>query len=200
MRAILVAGGFESEKILEYINGQTDIICADSGYDYVKKMGITPDIVIGDMDSVKSEINAKTIVYPTKKDFTDSELIMEYAAKKGYDELYLFGFIGTRMDHTLTNLFLLFKYWDKNIVIIDDNNEIRPIRRENVIYANPGDIISIVPIGGDIVGVTGENLEYPLENTTIKFCAGLGVSNKMTDKFCRICIKSGKGFLIKSKD
>ncbi len=203
MRAILFAGGNlpSRGKIEEYVNDKDFIICADSGYDHAKKVGVNPDIIIGDMDSVKStDIDINKIVYPKRKDYTDSELIMEYALEKGYDELIMFGFIGTRMDHTITNISLLLKYSELDAVIVDENNEIRAAGKTNIIKGKRGDIISIIPIGGDLVGISTKNLEYPLENETLYFGEGRGVSNVMEKEICEIEIKSGRGLLIKSKD
>ena len=203
MKAVLVAGGTvsEFERLKEFIKTGDAVICADSGYDYVIGLDIIPDIVIGDMDSVRStDIKARKIIYPKRKDFTDSELVMEYAVKNGYDELVLFGFTGSRMDHTLANISMLCRYSDKNAVMIDKNNEIRAAKGENIIEGKKGDIVSIIPAGGNLCGVTTENLEYPLKNETLYFGEGRGVSNVMTKDSCIIRTKSGSGLIIKSTD
>jgi len=201
MKAILIAGGNVSDYDKLYINENDYVICADSGYDRAKKLGIIPDVVIGDMDSVKStEIKSEKIVYPTRKDYTDSELIMEYAKNNGFDELILLGFIGTRMDHTITNLSLLLNYSESDAVIINENNEIRLARDKNIIKGKKGDIVSIIPFGGDLRGIFTHNLEYTLKNENLYLGFGRGVSNVMTSDECTITIESGKGLIIKSRD
>ena len=123
MRGVIICGGNVGEYIKDYIKPDDYIICADSGYDRAKAFGITPDIVIGDMDSTKeAEIPFEKIVYPVRKDFTDSEIAVNYAIEKGFEEVLMFGMIGTRMDHTLASISLLSKL--QNAVIIDANNEI----------------------------------------------------------------------------
>lgn len=203
MKAVLIANGKMPEK--GRLNGLdlkgAKIICADGGYDNALMCGLVPDVVIGDMDSVKAEdIKAEKIIYPARKDCTDSELIMEYARDNGYTDLILLGFTGTRTDHTLTNLSLLWSYRELNAVIIDNNNEIRLIKSDNEIKGEKGDIVSILPFGGDLLGVSTEGLEYPLKNETLFFGKGRGVSNVMTGDFCRITVGSGIGLITKSTD
>lgn len=201
MRAVIICGGNVGKYILDYVRDDDYIICADSGYDRAMGYGIKPDIIIGDMDSIKGDYSSKNIeIYPAKKDFTDSELAIKHAISKGYTEILMFGMIGTRMDHTFSNLSLLFGYKDSNITIIDEHNIIYLVSGEITINASCGDIVSILPFSGDLIGVTAYGLEYPLLNSTIKFGTSLGVSNKMTEDACHIEIKEGTALVIRSKD
>ena len=166
-RAILIAGGTppKKETIKKYIKKNDFIICADSGYDTAISLSLIPDIIIGDMDSVKSrDIDLEKIIYPSKKDKTDSEIILEYAREKGFNKLFLFGFLGTRFDHTIANLSIVFDYSDLDILIVDDYNEIKILDKENKIKGKKGDIVSIIPFGEDILKITTKGLEYPLKN------------------------------------
>lgn len=203
MKAVLIANGSISdyEGIKKYVVEGGTVICADGGYDHAKKIGIEPDVLIGDMDSIKScGTDIKKIVYPKRKDYTDSELVLEYAVKNGFDRLVLLGFIGTRIDHTVTNLELLCKYENIEAVMIDEHNEIRSLKKENILRGKKGDIVSIIPLGGDVSDVTTEGLEYPLEKETLFFSSGRGVSNVMTGSKCMISVGLGKGLIIKSTD
>lgn len=199
MRGIIICGGSVGEYIRDYINFGDFVICADSGYDRAKENGITPDIVIGDMDSTAyTDIPVEKRVFPKRKDFTDSELAVMYADEKNFDEVLMFGMIGTRMDHTLANISLLSRL--KNAVIIDSNNEIYFAEREFTLCGNPGDTVSVIPCGRDVSGVTLEGLDYPLQNATVKWGTSLGVSNVMKENECRIKIEKGSAFIIRSRD
>lgn len=203
MRAVLIANGDvrDYDNIKKYIGENDFIICADGGYRHAKMLGIIPDVVIGDMDSAKIEdIEEKKIIYPTRKDFTDGELVLEYAIENGYSELILIGFIGTRMDHTFTNISMLLNYPEIDALIVDEHNEIKILKDENEIRGEKGDIVSIIPMGECIEGVTTIGLEYPLCNEKLYFGKGRGVSNKMTSSSARVTKKSGMGIIIKSKD
>ena len=203
MTALIVGNGEVSEKIKPLLPENAYVICADGGFRHMDKLGLTPDIVIGDMDSVKADLHGeKTIVYPVRKDFTDSEIAVNYAIDNGFSDLVLIGFTGTRTDHTLTNLFLLKGISERGAraEIIDEHNVIRYAEKENIIRGKKGDIVSIIPIGGDVSGITTEGLDYPLFSETLEFGKGRGVSNEMTGDECRITVKNGSALIIKSKD
>ncbi len=199
MRGVIICGGNVGEYIKNYIKPDDFVICADSGYDHAKKFGITPDIVIGDMDSTKfTDIAEEKMLYPKRKDFTDSELAIMYAMEKGFERVLLFGMIGSRMDHSLANINMLPRL--KNAVIIDENNEIYFAENEFSLSGKPGDIISIIPFKEDLLGVTTNGLDYPLKNGTIQCGTSLGVSNVMLDNTFSIQIEKGGAFIIRSKD
>lgn len=201
MRAIIICGGQVGEYIKGYIKEDDFIICADSGYDRAQAFGITPDIVIGDMDSVKSGVSCENkIVYPARKNMTDGELSVLYALEHNFSEVLLFGMTGVRMDHTLANISLLKQMKDIDAVIIDANNEIYFAEGSITLCGKIGDTVSIIPFEGDIEGVTTEGLDYILENGTIKSATTLGISNVMTKSECRITIEKGKAFVIRSRD
>ena len=203
MRAVIIANGkvFDYEKIKKYIKKDDYIICADGGYDHAIKLGVTPDVLIGDMDSVKSKgLQVEKIVYPKRKDWTDSEIVIDYARGKGFDELVLLGFTGGRTDHMLTNIFMLARNADIDMLIADENSEIKLAKKDNIVFGKKGDIVSIIPINGNLENVSTENLEYPLNTETLYFGEGRGVSNVMTSDKCRITIGAGQGLIIKSVD
>ncbi len=201
MRAVIICGGQVGEYIKSYIKDGDFIICADSGYDRARAFEITPDIVIGDMDSVKSGVACENkIVYPARKDMTDGELSVLYAKEHGFSDVILFGMTGMRMDHTLANISLLKQMKGINAVIIDANNEIYFAEGSITLCGRAGDTVSIIPFEGDVEGVTTDGLDYPLDNGTIKSGTTLGVSNVMTKSECTITIKKGKAFIIRSRD
>lgn len=201
MRAVIIGSGSISdcEYIKSKLNKDDYIICADGGYDHAVRLGVEPDILIGDFDSV-SELpkNTEKIKYPVRKDFTDGEIAVKYAAEHGFDEVLMLGMTGDRADHTITDILLLTQC--KSGCVMDDNNEIYLLRGSVTVYGNIGDTVSIVPVGGDVCGVTTQNLEYPLDNETLYFGESRGVSNVMTANACTITAKSGIGLVIKVRN
>lgn len=201
MRAVIIGSG--SIKDYEYIKSKIRendyIICADGGYDHAVKMGLSPDILIGDFDSV-SELpkTSEIIKYPARKDFTDGELAVKYAIEHGFDDVLLLAMTGDRADHTITDILLLTQC--KNGCIADDNNEIYLLRDSVTVSGRKGDTVSIVPVGGDVGGITTHNLEYPLCNETLYFGESRGVSNVMTAEECVITAKKGIGLVIKVRN
>ena len=124
MKALIIGSGNFSRKALGLLDREFYTICADGGYDHAKKQGIVPDILLGDLDSISERADIKTLVFPTEKNETDSEIALLYAIEKGYKDIVLTGVTGTRLDHTLNNIFLLKTASElgAKAVIADDNN------------------------------------------------------------------------------
>ena len=198
MRAVVIGNG--DIKNYDYIKSKIHlgdfIICADGGYNHAKKMGITPNVLIGDFDSAKDIENVSDrIQYPTRKDFTDGELAVNYATEHGYNDIVLIAMTGDRADHTIADILLLTKC--TNGVLIDDNNEIYLLKDSIEIHGRKGQTLSIIPVNGDAEGVTTNGLEYPLNNETLYFGDTRGISNVMLENKCTISIKHGMALIIK---
>lgn len=205
MRAVIIGNGeiTDYEYILGKLRSGDYIICADGGYRHAKALGIKPDVLIGDMDSIgDGEYDGEIINLPIRKDFTDSEVCVKYILLKDFDDILMLGFTGTRQDHTITNLMLLKQIAEsgKKAHIIDEHNEIYFTEDETVIYGKKGDIISIIPFGGNLLGVTTNGLDYPLIDEDLIFGQSRGVSNIMTSNRCQISVKGGFGLIIKARD
>lgn len=203
MRAVIFGGGTVEKSCIPLISDEDYVICADGGCDRAAAAGITPDIVLGDMDSVKGGTDGlKTVTFPCRKDETDSELAVEYALAHGYDELIMLGFTGTRLDHTAANLTLLKRIAQRGArgVIIDAHNEIYYIEKMIKISGRRGSLLSVIPLEGDMEGVSTKGLDYPLCNETLYFGKSRGVSNVITADECEITVHSGGGLIILAKD
>lgn len=197
MRAVIIGSGSinDYKKLLRYINDGDFVICADGGVRHAKEMGIEPDIVIGDFDSSSpAECDAEKIVYPARKDFTDSELCVKYAKEHGCDELLLMGMTGTRADHTLTNILMLSQC--KTGMMVDDSNEFYYLHRHIKIEGRRGKTLSIIPVRGDLTGIATAGLYYPLNDETLYFGESRGNSNVIIDDVCEIITASGEGIVI----
>ena len=198
MRAVIIGNGHIEtyEYIKSKINADDFIICADGGYNHAVKMGITPDVLIGDFDSASGFESVKErIQYPTRKDFTDGELAVTYALEHGFQDIVLIAMTGDRIDHTMADILLLDKC--PNGVLIDDNNEVYLLKDKLQILGKKGQTLSIVPVFSDAQGLTTKGLEYPLTDETLYFASSRGISNVMTDDKCEITIKSGMALVIK---
>ena len=107
--ALIVIGGDRPDpRALQHITPKTVVICADSGLDHALSLGLTPDIFLGDMDSVSStglltsqQATWKVITYDPLKDQTDTELALQYASSQGYENITLLWGSGDRIDHVL---------------------------------------------------------------------------------------------------
>ncbi len=197
MRAVIIGNGNISDidAIRLKIKDDDYIICADGGYNIAKRMGIKPDVLIGDLDSITDYNNdIKTIKYPSKKDFTDGELCLDYAIEKGYDDILLLCMTSTRLDHTINNILMLSRC--KSAVIADEKNEIYILKDVLNIKNKKGKTLSILPIKGNLEGITTEGLMYSLNNETLYFGECRGNSNEISDDFCKITVKKGMGIVV----
>ena len=209
---ILLNGEIKDYSIIsKYIkNEKYDyIICADGGANHLYNMGIIPNYIIGDLDSIDKDVinyykkqNVLFEKFPSKKNETDSELCILLAKKLGAEKIDLFATLGGRIDHTLANINLLYYIREQKIVprIISEKEDIYIAINESIqIKGKKEDIISIIPIKGDVKGITLENLEYPLNDYNMKYFTPLGISNIMLSDECSVTVKEGSVLIIRNK-
>ena len=196
MRAVVIGNG--SINNYDYIKSRLKssdfIICADGGMRHAKAMGITPDIAIGDFDSYNKEQGIKTYTYPTDKDFTDGELAVSYASEHGYSEIMLLGMTGDRLDHTLTDIFIMRNY--PGSFLVDDKNEIHIVKDRLILKGCAGKTLSIIPVCGDLTGIITKGLKWQLDNETLYFGTSRGNSNIIESDICEISVKNGTGIVV----
>jgi thiamine pyrophosphokinase len=209
MKATVIAHGAPKDyKTLERECKNSDIIiCADGGAEFAYRLGITPDYLIGDFDSVDEKvleyfIDSKTEVvrYPAEKDYTDTEICVNKALEMKCDEICIFPGIGGRIDHSLGNIGLLHIIADNNAkgYIASDSSYVYLCRKEIIIQGEKGDLISVLPYKGDALGVSLYNLKYPLKDYNIAFGKPIGISNIMLTGECLIEVKEGELLVVKT--
>jgi thiamine pyrophosphokinase len=176
------------------------IICADGGAGYLYEMGMIPDVIIGDMDSLCPETlnyfqerGSCIIRHPGAKDETDTQLALDYAIGMAPDCVYIFGALGTRIDHALANLSLLISGAQKDIRIslMDEWCEIFLIADTHVIEGEVGQTVSLLPFSPVVTGITLKGFEYPLENGAMEVGKPYGISNRLTSTRGIISVCSG---------
>jgi thiamine pyrophosphokinase len=204
LRAHIFAAGEYHEKEFRSQNLPPEdvIIAADGGAVHLDRLGITPNAVVGDFDSLSAEklqklekAGVEILRYPSRKDFTDLELALLHAKKLGIHEITIYGALGARWDQTLANLLLPAAPELDNVQIrlVDNHHEISLIRPQNtcVIRGEPGDTVSLIPISTDAQGITTQGLEYPLNNGTLLLGSTRGVSNVMVTPEATVTLTSG---------
>ena len=172
------------------------IIAADGGFDSLIRHGYTPDLLIGDFDSLKQDVpeSIRTVRYPKEKDETDMFLAYGEGAKLGYTEFVMLGATGGRLDHTYANLSLLHyaKERGHNVTVMDKNGIIFCLKNESItLSGNRGDTFSVFATGGDAHGVSIKGAKYEAENATLSPAFPLGVSNEFTDDNAHISVTDG---------
>lgn len=209
MKGLIISGGnrVRRETLLENIKDRY-IVVADGGIKNLVGTDIIPDEVLGDFDSIDEEgkyfiekNNIKIEKYPSRKDFTDTELCLEVLLKKGADDIVILGATGTRLDHMFSSMFLLERLKKENVAgkFIDDYNEVSFISNEIVeVKKNKYKYLSIVPVSKEVC-LTLKGTEYEVENLKFNRFTTIAVSNEVKDEVAKIEI-DGEGFLILSRD
>ena len=178
------------------------IIAADGGASLCLQLGLTPSVVIGDMDSLTEDelrslesTGAEIIIHPARKDYTDLELALLHARDQGIQEVIIAAALGERWDQTLANLLLPAspKFPEMRIVLIDGPQEIHTLRggEHLILHGAMGDMISLIPLIGDAEGVTTGGLEYSLAGEVLRFGSTRGVSNIMLQHTAEVNLLEG---------
>ena len=201
MQAVIFANGIIDDAGSVF-SGNDLIIAADGGLHHCRSLGITPDVVIGDMDSLAGDdikglqiAGVEIIRYPAKKDQTDLELALKLAVDRGADEIVVFGAMGGRWDMSIANILLPAEQNLSNatIRIIDGRHEIMLLRagKEITFHGGKGDILSLIPLGRDTLGITAIGLEYPLKDDMLKLGSSRGISNVFIENSATVFLKQG---------
>lgn len=211
LKTLLVLNGEKINKSIMYnLRDKSDfILSADGGTDYCIQIGIVPDLVLGDLDSISAKTmkilekeNVPINIFPVKKDKTDSQLSIEYLMDIGAREITIVGAIGSRMDYSLANILLLKTIKDKGIngKIVDNNNTILIVDDELILDRQEGYFVSIIPIQIEGAMVSLRGFEYNLSKVRIDFASTHGVSNIIKDTKGYIKVHEGECLVFISKD
>ena len=189
---IFCAGGFDG--LIEPITPDDYIIAADGGYKYVKDLGLTPNCLLGDFDSLGYTPDA-ALVYPTKKDDTDAMLAVRRGLELGYRDFILYGTLdGPRLDHTIANLQLLHFLANHGATgFLVGNTTLATVIQNASAYFEPGTTgyFSLFCLGAKAEGVTLTGGEYTLDHAVLTPDFPLGVSNRFTGAPVEITVPNG---------
>jgi thiamine pyrophosphokinase len=181
------------------------LIAADGGTRHILALGLTPAVLIGDLDSLSDEnrrlldqAGTKTHQSPRNKNETDLELALHFAVEAGYRQLRVVAALGGRLDQTLGNLALL---TDPSLagldIRADDGVQEAFFTRDGCrLQGDPGDLISLVPWGGEVTGVTTTGLRWPLSGEVLWPYRTRGISNELLDETASVRIDAGLLLLV----
>jgi thiamine pyrophosphokinase len=180
----------------------TRVIAADGGASSCLLLGIIPQVVIGDFDSLTQdelrilESSSSTLIrYPISKDETDLELALNFAVEEGAAEIYLFGLLGGRWDMSFANIMLLTteRFKNTHFFIFNGDTELFILHggKKIVFYGTPGDIVSAIPLSNQAKGISNSGLKWLLTEATLLTGSQRGVSNQIVENEVQISLKSG---------
>ena len=200
--ALVITGGYcNVEAVKKLLPESVDLkIAADSGYMTAQKLGITPDITMGDFDSYKDKLppEMNTLRVACEKDVTDTMLACEYAKDNGCRYITIVGGTGGRIDHSISNVFYLedLRRHGIRVKLTDGENTVQVILDETVTVKADGGYFSIFAL--DKCTVTEYGCKYPLNNATLVRQRPYAVSNEVEGDYAVIKIE-GAALLVTSK-
>lgn len=198
---VIVLGGEVAHSLSRYAGRAHYVLCADSGAEHTRKLGLRCDAIVGDLDSISPdtrqyyEDQALPILHVPEQEHNDFEKALEHLLSKWNGTVLVFGMTGGRLDHTLSNLSVMLRYSTRfeMLFALDDAAEYQFLtsgRTQCMIECKPGTVISLTPFGV-AKGVTTENLLYPLNADTLELGIREGISNRATGSPVRISISGG---------
>lgn len=196
---VVVAGG---DPILEDVIGDLPegafVVAADSGLDHALAIGLEVDLIIGDLDSVAaSSLAASRGIpieqYPAHKDHTDLELALDAAVRLAADRVIVIGGYGGRVDHFLANTAAIASPQLSTCEVewLCGSSHIFVVRHSTQLHGTKGDIVSLIPVGGPVLGVKTSGLQWDLDDETLDPYSARGVSNAFTRPFAHVEIQQG---------
>ena len=207
---IFIGGKVDKSVLTSPIPNDALVIAADSGYDNAKALGYAErcDFVVGDFDSTKEKAfcsRAKIVRVPAEKDETDTQLAINVALKNGANELYIIGGLSGRLDHTLSNLYLIEALTNCGIstCICDGFNRARYLKERSSLLVTKSEYkyFGLILTKENAKGVSIDGAKYPLKNAKLtKNNPSFAISNEVTENFAMISVKKGGLFVIESKD
>ena len=178
------------------------VICADSGYLYAKKLGIKPDLVIGDYDSLGFTPDEESIfTFPVEKDDTDLMLAVKEALKRGHETIDIYGALGGRFDHTFGNVQALGYIAEHSAKgrILSENEQIELLNPgEYTLLKREGYSLSLFAYSDRVENLCISGVKYPA-NTTLTNAFPLGVSNMITEDKAIMSFTKGRLLVVQSK-
>lgn len=204
-QAVILANGLSPAKgEFKYFAsaGYGFLICADGGANSAYKLGLIPDLIMGDFDSVSPEAleffrSYSKIVRLKRQNDTDVEKCLKYCIANKFKEVILTGVTGDRLDHSFCNLGIVLKYFDKI--------KIKIVHQKSILSAHTG-MIEFETVKGETISLYGidrrtkvfsSGLKYPLNNIPLPFGERESTSNIAKGKMVRLKVTGGKIFIVR---
>ncbi len=201
---VILANGQLSDlqRARQRIQTADRLICADAGAAHAIAMGVMPDLVVGDLDSLNPDhctmleaAGVRFEVYPKLKDKTDLELALHLAVAEGAARIDLLGTQGGRLDQSLANLLLLARpEWQTvRLHVIEGDQTAWVVRsgQASVVSGAIGDSLSLLPLTPEVGGVSLSGVRWPLSDRTLRLGDTLTISNELIEASARVEVGTG---------
>lgn len=197
--------GLMLDRLLDSLDSPR-VICADGGALHARALGLLPDTIIGDFDSLADEevrkflaAGAEIIQHPPEKDETDLELALHHCRDIGAKAVHILGALGGLFDQTIANILLLSHpaFSDIRIVVIDGDQVLRLLQPgRHRISGERGDTVSLIPLSVAAENITTWQLQYPLRDESLYLGPARGISNVMLADTAKVDFARGLLLLV----
>lgn len=211
-KACVITGGEINPVFLKQmvkVHADAMLIVVDGALEITDSLGMMPDYIVGDFDTVDHKVLQRypeqlILRHPPEKDQTDTELALETAISSGCDRILLFGATGSRIDHSLANIFLLQRMAAKNVTaeIYNETNKLY-LKTESFKIKKAeqyGAFISLLPLTERVENVTLNGLKYSLKDRVFYREDTLGISNEIVAEEATVTFSNGMFLVVESKD
>lgn len=209
MTALILAGGalVPTPALRAVAQKSQLVIAADAGLRHAELLGVTPEVLVGDFDSVTPGLLAAypalpTQRYPTDKDQLDLELAIDYALARGATRFCLAGVLGDRLDQLLAALFIAARLRQAGypVSLHGDRQDAYILQGERLqLELAPQTLFSVLSLTPEAtLSITGAR--YPLARATVSYGTGLGVSNRVVAAPLTVAVHSGQIALVIERD
>lgn len=204
MKAVVVASGEPDARDAAHLANADLVVAADGGGRWLDAIGVRPDLLVGDLDSVAPSLVERLADggvpverHPTEKDASDTELALGRVVAAGADEVIVLGALGgDRLDHQLANVLLLA---DPGWRVVRDLRMVRGSTIARALHGGeqlslagrPGDRVTLLPIGGRAEGIRTDGLRYPLDGEALDLGRSRGLSNEIVGTSASVSLESG---------
>ena len=211
MRFTVVASGDLADGDERWLDDAT-VIAADAGAASLDRLGRTPDRLVGDLDSIPGELVARLAAagvaidrHPADKDASDTELAVEAAVAAGATRIVVLGATGgPRLDHELANVLLLADpaLGDRDVRIVHGPTTVRVLRGGGrlELEATAGDLVTLLPVGGDATGVRIDGVRWPLADATLRLGRSRGLSNEVAEPPASVSLEHGTLLVVEHRN
>lgn len=199
MSRCLIFGALATERLPIDPQPGDLVIAADRGFDRAAALGIHPDLVVGDYDSLgRTPDFSPRIDLPVRKDLTDMAKAVETAFDRGYREFHIFGAAGGKLDHTVANIQIAGDLAERGAWAVFYGPENFTVIRDGGVSFSPDcrGRISVFSLSERSQGVTISGLSYELTDGELSALTPLGVSNEFTGRPARISVNRGRLLIV----
>lgn len=203
---VFVGGGIDPARITERPDDEAITVAADCGWRNAELLGITPQILVGDFDSLgEPDVpdGTEVLQVPAEKNETDTQLAVGLALSRGAEQITIVGGLDGRLDHTLSNLAILEDLERRSFhgVITDGRNRVRFLKNNSTLIPRSGfRYLAILAADPVIKGVSIEGVKYPLKKATLRRDHQYAVSNEIEKNCALIEVRKGGAWIVESAD